>query len=245
LTKSEAQRAVDMQKLAEAARGHGGYLLPADSWRGAELRRMERAWAHGALGALMDALLLCEREGIPPPPWIAPATAGAFTGFHDDATRGRNAAALTRHRANIVHRLRWEAVVYVQDLRGAWRKEDAELPRLLREAGADDAEIARAMEGARRLRRPELRRGFVPAEMRDDFMAAQRLLDLTPAGGGGEAVRRSYGLVEEERRTVPDVPSFYLPSDDALGLLGMEDLAGIHLGLLATEEAKRRRKRPR
>lgn len=222
----------------------GGYRASASAL--AELAReiafLEAAWIHGALGALVDALLLCERERIPPPGWVSQAAAGAIAGIHDDPARRRTARALSQHRANVIHRLRWGAVVLVQDVRRAWREEDAELPGFLRAAGFPEIEIAERVSRARALRWPELARGFNPAEARDDFVTAARLLEGTAAVGSADTIRRSYRLVEAERSQIPHMPAFYLPSDEALRRIGLQDLAGIREGLGATAEAKRARR---
>lgn len=191
------------------------------------LRRLDAAANCGALGAAVDAMLLCQEHTMPPPAGALLWLASAITGGFPTVARGRFASPADEHKQNIIHRVRHLAVRSLAEVREAEREErkgaDETPPlwRMLVNAGLGQAEARRAASEAGRRFTARLVKG-------DRYRVVQEhVLKGTPAGyGERDAVKRSFDLVQAAADD-DQLARFYLPSDSALEMMGWGDLAGL------------------
>jgi hypothetical protein len=149
------------------------------------------------------------------------------------AQRASDSGSTARHRQNIIHRLRLWAVASLADVRTAEAEERkggngiSPLWQQLEREGVQEKEAkARANEGLRRFT-PELLRGRIYDRALEIFADTPLAPRNDPdAPGDGDTFRASTRKIREAfaRR---QGSAFYLPSDDALDMLGWSDLAGL------------------
>jgi hypothetical protein len=78
-----------------------------------ELSQCERAWRNDSVVALTDAIILCHKGQLPMPLWLAQGTITLIKRLFEGKTlqqRGRLGKATTRHRNDMLHYERWDAV---------------------------------------------------------------------------------------------------------------------------------------
>lgn len=191
------------------------------------LARLDRAANQGALCAAVDGLLLCAEENRPPPVWAIATLGAAAVGHFPREAAGPFKRPYDAHRKNIIHRLRWQAVVAVDEVRLAWRLERKgdeadDVPSLaeqLRQAGLNANE-------ARKRANIEIERFSLALIKGNRYELAQTVLENTPVFINWQAIKLSFELVERAR--IEDRMSvYYLPSANALEMVGWGDLAPV------------------
>lgn len=210
-------------------------------WVPKELEKLERHAASEGYGAIVDALLLCQKEQWPVPDWVTFRVGGLIREaghLMADAKpalprgRGRGNNPVRAYYQRLIHFIRWDRVVELREARRAEREQVA----IARE---------REPEWAAWLLRTRAEFGPPLGKARDDgtglaaeFNIVAKSLARTVAGGSGHAMRDSFRLVQRAPKLSPwpAVPpaaykSFYWPTKEALELLGWEALwVAVHEG---------------
>jgi hypothetical protein len=148
-----------------------------------ELERHRVAVEAGYQPAIIAALMLCNEERVPVPPWLTSALAKlTFDTFSDrlPSQRGRSAKPIQRRKQDLIDMLRYEMV---SQTKAALK----ELRQMLKEARQRDTDEARTSVA-------NLESCLARAEQNDDeiYLKVSETLTATLAQGGPPAVKRSF-----------------------------------------------------
>lgn len=164
------------------------------------LSHCKKAWQAGSIPALVDALLLCHKEEVPIPLWLAQGAITLIKMLFTGKTlkkRGRLGSATTRLKSYLIDYSRWDDVKSLEDRR------------------SEMLEIIAYLSIEERNLRPQftaLELDYT-LEQRCAAVAEQLNLSNDPAKGGPHAILRSYKRVQRDK-TQDGYGRYYLPWHD-------------------------------
>lgn len=177
-----------------------------------QLTASRKAYNAGVLPALYDAICACVEGDIPPPPWVMAAMLDTverlFAGKFSDAA-GRTGNPKARYRANLVHYVRWDAVVEVRERQAAYKLEQRQLKAMQLTPREREAIEANTRDPGR--------------TWEDAYKLAAKLLIRTAAYGSSATIKNSYLLVQKAASNPPQHWRFYLAKHRTRRQLGISN----------------------
>jgi len=121
--------------------------------------------------------------------------------------RGRTGNALSKYRQDLIHYMRWDAVVEVREQQEPWRQKEAELAKL-------NIPVEKW---------PEFFGDLNPGRTFEDALeVAQQLLQGTPAFGSRDTIRASYLMVKRIGKDRKQAGRFFLIQERTRRRFGLD-----------------------